>query len=43
MIPQPSARLHGMILKIDWQLTASPTISAKDSSGVSFREAEVFA
>ena len=30
-------------LKIDWQLTNSPIISAKDSRGVSFREAEKFA
>ena len=30
-------------LKIDWQLTSPPIISAKDSLGVSFREAEVFA
>jgi dTDP-4-dehydrorhamnose 3,5-epimerase len=29
-------------LKIDWQLSHSPTISAKDSVGVSFAEAEVF-
>ena len=30
-------------LQIDWQLTHAPIISAKDSLGVSFREAEVFA
>jgi dTDP-4-dehydrorhamnose 3,5-epimerase len=29
-------------LKIDWQLAHAPIISAKDSLGVSFREAEVF-
>jgi dTDP-4-dehydrorhamnose 3,5-epimerase len=30
-------------LKIDWQLAHSPTISAKDSIGVSFENAELFA
>jgi dTDP-4-dehydrorhamnose 3,5-epimerase len=30
-------------LKVDWQLTHPPTISAKDSLGVSFKDAEVFA
>jgi dTDP-4-dehydrorhamnose 3,5-epimerase len=30
-------------LNIDWQLAEPPTISAKDSQGVSFREAEAFA
>jgi dTDP-4-dehydrorhamnose 3,5-epimerase len=30
------------LLKIDWRLTAPPTLSAKDRLGVSFREAEVF-
>jgi dTDP-4-dehydrorhamnose 3,5-epimerase len=30
-------------LKIDWQLAEPPIISAKDSFGVSFKEAEVFA
>jgi dTDP-4-dehydrorhamnose 3,5-epimerase len=30
-------------LKIDWQLAHPPTISAKDSVGVSFADAEVFA
>ena len=30
-------------LQIDWQLAHAPIISAKDSLGVSFREAEVFA
>jgi dTDP-4-dehydrorhamnose 3,5-epimerase len=30
-------------LKIDWQLANPPIISAKDSLGVSFQEAEVFA
>jgi len=30
-------------LRIDWQLANSPTVSAKDSQGVSFRDAEVFA
>jgi dTDP-4-dehydrorhamnose 3,5-epimerase len=30
-------------LKIDWQLAHPPTISAKDSIGVSFADAEVFA
>jgi dTDP-4-dehydrorhamnose 3,5-epimerase len=30
-------------LNIDWQLSLPPTISAKDSLGVSFNEAEVFA
>ncbi len=30
-------------LKIDWQLTVPPTISAKDSVGTSFRESETFA
>ena len=30
-------------LKIDWRLTNPPTISAKDSLGVSFQQAEVFA
>jgi dTDP-4-dehydrorhamnose 3,5-epimerase len=29
-------------LKIDWQLTKPPIISAKDSQGVSFHDAEVF-
>jgi dTDP-4-dehydrorhamnose 3,5-epimerase len=29
-------------LKIDWQLTKSPIVSAKDSQGVSFHDAEVF-
>lgn len=29
-------------LRIDWQLTAPPTVSAKDRMGVPFREAEVF-
>lgn len=29
-------------LKIDWQVADPPTISAKDSLGVSFRDAEVF-
>ena len=29
-------------LKIDWQLTAPPTVSAKDSLAGSFQEAEVF-
>ena len=29
-------------LKIDWQLTVPPTISAKDSRGGAFREAETF-
>jgi len=30
-------------LQIDWQLVHAPIISAKDSLGVSFREAEVLA
>jgi dTDP-4-dehydrorhamnose 3,5-epimerase len=30
-------------LKIDWQLTGAPIISAKDSSGVAFADAELFA
>jgi dTDP-4-dehydrorhamnose 3,5-epimerase len=30
-------------LNIDWQLTTSPTVSAKDSQGTAFREADVFA
>ena len=30
-------------LKIDWQLSDPPTISAKDGLGVSFADAEVFA
>ena len=30
-------------LNIDWRLTTSPTVSAKDSQGTAFREAEVFA
>ena len=30
-------------LNIDWQLATSPTVSAKDSQGTAFREAEVFA
>jgi dTDP-4-dehydrorhamnose 3,5-epimerase len=30
-------------LNIDWQLSHPPTISAKDSLGVSFKDAEVFA
>ena len=30
-------------LKIDWQLSHPPTISAKDSQGISFSEAETFA
>jgi dTDP-4-dehydrorhamnose 3,5-epimerase len=30
-------------LKIDWQLTSDPIISAKDGQGMSFRDAEVFA
>jgi dTDP-4-dehydrorhamnose 3,5-epimerase len=29
-------------LNIDWRLTASPTVSAKDSIGTAFRDAEVF-
>jgi dTDP-4-dehydrorhamnose 3,5-epimerase len=29
-------------LNIDWQLTTAPTVSAKDSQGTAFREAEVF-
>jgi dTDP-4-dehydrorhamnose 3,5-epimerase len=29
-------------LKIDWQLTKPPIVSAKDSQGVSFHDAEVF-
>ena len=29
-------------LNIDWRLTTSPTVSAKDRLGTSFREAEVF-
>ena len=29
-------------LNIDWRLTTSPTVSAKDSQGTAFREAEVF-
>ncbi len=31
------------MLNIDWQLTTPPTVSAKDSQGTAFREAEVFA
>lgn len=31
------------VLSIDWQLTATPTLSPKDSVGVCFAEAEVFA
>ena len=30
-------------LNIDWRLTGSPTVSAKDSQGTAFREAELFA
>ena len=30
-------------LNIDWRLATSPTVSAKDSQGTAFREAEVFA
>jgi dTDP-4-dehydrorhamnose 3,5-epimerase len=30
-------------LKIDWELTMPPTLSAKDTQGVPFGEAEVFA
>jgi dTDP-4-dehydrorhamnose 3,5-epimerase len=30
-------------LRIDWQLANSPTVSVKDSQGVSFGDAEVFA
>jgi dTDP-4-dehydrorhamnose 3,5-epimerase len=30
-------------LRIDWQLTGDPIISAKDGQGMSFRDAEVFA
>ena len=30
-------------LKIDWQLADAPIVSAKDSVGVAFREADVFA
>ena len=30
-------------LKIDWQLADAPIVSAKDSAGVAFREADVFA
>ena len=30
-------------LKIDWQLTGTPTISAKDQLGVPFADAELFA
>jgi dTDP-4-dehydrorhamnose 3,5-epimerase len=30
-------------LNIDWRLTTSPIISAKDSLGISFREVKVFA
>ena len=30
-------------LKIEWQLTTPPTVSVKDSLGVSFHEAEAFA
>ena len=30
-------------LKIDWQLTSPPTISAKDGLGVPFADAELFA
>lgn len=30
-------------LAIDWQLSASPIVSAKDNKGTAFREAEVFA
>jgi len=30
-------------LNIDWQLAQPPTISAKDSLGISFKDAEVFA
>lgn len=29
-------------LNIDWRLTTSPTVSAKDSQGTAFRAAEVF-
>jgi dTDP-4-dehydrorhamnose 3,5-epimerase len=31
------------VLKIDWRLTSTPTVSARDSVGTSFRDAEVFA
>ena len=30
-------------LKIDWQVTRPPTVSAKDAVGISFAQAEVFA
>jgi dTDP-4-dehydrorhamnose 3,5-epimerase len=30
------------VLKIDWRITTSPIISAKDGHGTPFREAEVF-
>src|SRR6266849_4765095 len=36
-------RWNDPVLSIDWQLTAAPTLSPRDSVGVSFQEAEVFA